>query len=203
MRDLPSAPPGEATERRGADWPTVAQWRKAERSRLIDARLAIPADARAAMSAQIAEGLDEAIGDVGGRLVSLYWPFRGEPDLRPWLGLVNERGGRTALPVVVEKARPLVFRAYRPGDRLEKGVWNIPVPVSGDVVLPDVVIAPLVGFDAARYRLGYGGGFFDRTLAAMPRKPLVIGVGYAMQRIDTIRPQPHDIPMDRIVAVDG
>ena len=147
----------------------------------------------------IAAGLDAIIGDVAGRTVSLYWPFRGEPDLRPWMASVVERGGATALPIVVEKAHPLIFRAYRPGDRLEKGVWNIPVPAEGEPVLPDIVIAPIVGVDPRNYRLGYGGGFFDRTLAAMPTKSLVIGVGYEMQRIPTIHPQPHDIPMDRIV----
>ncbi len=181
-------------------WADVRAWRKAERERLIEARLALPADSRAAMSKRIAEELDAAIGDVNGRTVSLYWPFRGEPDLRPWCSTVTDRGGRIALPVVVEKARPLVFRDYRQGDRLEKGVWNIPVPADGAEVLPDIVIAPLVGFDAQNYRLGYGGGFFDRTIAAMTRKPLVIGVGYSTQRVATIYPQGHDIPMDRIVA---
>jgi 5-formyltetrahydrofolate cyclo-ligase len=184
-------------------WADVARWRKAERARLIEARLAISADARAAMATRIAAGLDTAIGDVSGKTVSLYWPFRGEPDLRAWMASVIGRGGRTALPVVIEKARPLVFRAYAPGDRLEKGVWNIPIPADGEAVLPDVVIAPLVGVDPQKYRLGYGGGFFDRTLAAMPRKPEVIGVGYEMQRIATIYPQLHDIPMDRIVTELG
>jgi 5-formyltetrahydrofolate cyclo-ligase len=184
-------------------WADVARWRKAERARLIEARLAIPADLRADMAAKIADGLDAEIGSVGGKTVSLYWPFRGEPDLRPWMASIVERGGRAALPVVVEKAHPLVFRAYRPGDRLEKGVWNIPIPAEGETVIPDVVISPLVGVDPANYRLGYGGGFFDRTLAALPKKPLVIGVGYDMQRIATIYPQPHDIPMDRIVTASA
>jgi 5-formyltetrahydrofolate cyclo-ligase len=183
-----------------SDWTDVRRWRKAERERLIAARLAIAADARAAMSQRIAEGLDAVIGDIGGRMVSLYWPFRGEPDLRPWMASINERGGLTALPVVIEKGQPLVFRAYVPGDRLEKGVWNIPIPAEGDPVLPDIVISPIVGIDPGYYRLGYGGGFFDRTLAAMPFKPLVIGVGYELQRIATIYPQPHDIPMDQVVT---
>lgn len=183
-----------------SDWADVRPWRKAERERLIAARLAVPADARTAMSQRIAEGLDAVIGDIAGRMVSLYWPFRGEPDLRPWMASINARGGRTALPVVIEKGQPLVFRAYVPGDRLEKGVWNIPVPAEGDPVLPDIVISPIVGIDPSCYRLGYGGGFFDRTLAAMPFKPLVIGVGYELQRIATIHPQPHDIPMDRVVT---
>ena len=181
-------------------WPDIARWRKAERERLIQARLAIPADERTAMSTAIAEQLDAIVGDVSSRTVSLYWPFRGEPDLRPWMVSLVARGGTPALPLVVEKAHPLVFRAYRPGDRLEKGVWNIPIPAEGDPVIPDIVIAPIVGIDPKNYRLGYGGGFFDRTLAALPKKPLVIGVGYGMQRIPTIHPQPHDIPMDRIVT---
>ncbi|RUX43324.1 5-formyltetrahydrofolate cyclo-ligase [Mesorhizobium sp. M4A.F.Ca.ET.020.02.1.1] len=182
------------------DWSDVRRWRKAERERLIAARLAVSADARAAMSTRIAVGLDALVGDIGGRMVSLYWPFRGEPDLRPWMASINERGGRTALPVVIEKGQPLVFRAYRPGDRLEKGVWNIPIPAEGDPVLPDIVISPIVGIDPGKYRLGYGGGFFDRTLAAMPFRPLVIGVGYELQRIPTIYPQPHDIPMSKVVT---
>ncbi len=186
-----------------AEWRDVARWRKAERERLIEARLAISAETRASFAGMIAEGLDAAIGAVGGRIVSVYWPFRGEPDLRPWLASVVERGGRAALPVVVEKAKPLIFRAYGPGDPLEKGVWNIPIPAKGEPVVPDVVIAPVVGFDPGRYRLGYGGGFFDRTLAALPRKPLIIGVGYDMQAIPTIYAQAHDIPMDRIVTQNG
>ena len=182
------------------DWTDVRRWRKAERERLIAARLAVSADTRAAMSNRIAAGLDALIGDIAGRMVSLYWPFRGEPDLRAWMASVNERGGRTALPVVIEKGQPLVFRPYKPGDRLEKGVWNIPIPAEGDPVLPDIVISPIVGIDPGKYRLGYGGGFFDRTLAAMPFRPLVIGVGYELQRIATIYPQPHDIPMTTVVT---
>jgi len=181
-------------------WDDIRAWRRTERERLIQARLGIAAETRTAMSKQIAEQLDVAIGNVNGRTVSLYWPFRGEPDLRPWSATVTERGGHIALPVVIERARPLIFRSYRHGDRLEKGVWNIPIPAEGTKVVPDIVIAPLVGFDARSYRLGYGGGFFDRTLSALPGKPLVIGVGYSMQRIATIYPQAHDIPMDRIVT---
>lgn len=185
------------------EWPEVRRWRKAERARLIEHRLEVSADARTAMAGLIAQGLNHVIGDVSGRMVSLYWPFRGEPDLRPWLASVNERGGRTALPVAIELGRPLIFKAYAPGDKLERGVWNIPVPAAGPEVIPDVVIAPLVGFDGSGYRLGYGGGFFDRTLAALPRKALVIGLGYELARLPTIYPQPHDIPMDRIVTEAG
>jgi 5-formyltetrahydrofolate cyclo-ligase len=184
-------------------WADVKAWRKTERERLIGSRLAVSADARAVMARRIADGLDAATGDVSDRLISLYWPFRGEPDLRPWMNSVIERGGRVALPVVIEKGRPLIFRAWRPGDRLEKGVWNIPIPAEGPPVQPDIVIAPLVGFDPKHYRLGYGGGFFDRTLAAMTTPRLAIGVGYQTSAIPTIYPQPHDIPMNVIVTEAG
>lgn len=113
---------------------------------------------------------------------------------------LSERGGVCALPMVIERHMPLVFRAWRPGDRLQRGVWNIPVPADGPEVTPDIIIAPVVGFDAACYRLGHGGGFFDRTLAAMPWRPRVTGVGYSQLAIRTIYPQPHDVPMDVIVT---
>ena len=181
-------------------WADVARWRKAERARLIDERLLADPNTRKARSERIAAELDLAIGKVSGRSVSVYWPFRGEPDLRNWAVRVIARGGRIALPVVIKKAWPLEFRAWSPGDPLERGVWNILVPANGPAILPDVVIAPVVGFDDANYRLGYGGGFFDRTLAAMPKRPLVVGVGFAGSRIPTIYPQPHDIAMDVIVT---
>ncbi|TPK68642.1 MULTISPECIES: 5-formyltetrahydrofolate cyclo-ligase [unclassified Mesorhizobium] len=193
--------PGYGTEPAVQDaWPDVCRWRKAERKRLIDERLAIDAEERNARSLRIASVLDLAVGRVSGRIVSGYWPFRGEPDLRNWAIKVIERGGRIALPVVIKKGWPLEFRIWGPGDPLERGFWNILVPSHGPAVQPDVVIAPVVGFDEANYRLGYGGGFFDRTLAAAPRRPLVVGVGYARSRIRTIYPQPHDIPMDAIVT---
>ncbi|EKF20991.1 5-formyltetrahydrofolate cyclo-ligase [Nitratireductor pacificus] len=184
-------------------WPEVRRFRKAQRERILAERLSIPAATRADMAGRIAAGLDAVIGDPHGRTIGLYWPFRGEPDLRPWLAATIDRGAGAALPVVVEKNAPLIFRAYRPGDALERGVWNIPVPAAGAEVLPDIVISPLVGFDGGNYRLGYGGGFYDRTLATLPRRPLVIGIGYAFSRLATIHPQPHDIPMDRIVTEEG
>lgn len=181
----------------------VAAWRKALREELIAARLAIPADVRAAHAQAIGIALDRELGDVSGKAISLYWPFRGEPDLRGWLANATERGATCLLPIVVEKRRPLIFKAWKPGDKLDRGIWNIPIPAEGPERLPDIVIAPLVGFDRQLYRLGYGGGFYDRTLAAHPGKPLVIGVGYASQRLPTIHPQRHDIPMTRIITENG
>ncbi|WP_309084629.1 5-formyltetrahydrofolate cyclo-ligase [Chelativorans sp.] len=182
----------------------VMRWRKAERERLIQARLETPAGRRRMYGERIAAYLEEIIGEVAGATVSAYWPFRGEPDLRPLLERISRKGGRTALPVVVQRGAPLVFRAWTQGDALEKGIWNIPVPPPSALeVTPNVVIAPVVGFDPACYRLGYGGGFFDRTLAVLPKRPRVVGVGYSVAAIPTIYPQRHDIALDVVVTEEG
>lgn len=178
----------------------VARWRKGERARRIEARLAMSAAERQSHTEAIIQRMDEITGDVSGKIVSAYWPIRGEPDLRAWLETVWQRGGKGALPIVVEKGTPLVFRTWRQGEALEKGVWNIPVPANGPDVAPDIVISPIVGFDRSCYRLGYGGGYFDRTLAAARTRPLVIGIGYAAMELPTIYPQDHDIAMDVIVT---
>jgi 5-formyltetrahydrofolate cyclo-ligase len=178
----------------------VARWRKAERLRLIALRCALPAEDRALQTAAIVRQLDEMLPAGSNQIVSTYWPIRAEPDLRSWMRAACSRGLRVALPVAVELRRPLAFREWQPGSAMAHGLWRIPYPADGREVSPTTVLAPLVGFDSACYRLGYGGGFFDRTLAAMVRKPVVIGVGYGQLRISTIFPQTHDIPMDWIVT---
>jgi 5,10-methenyltetrahydrofolate synthetase len=97
-----------------------------------------------------------------------------------------ERGTRIALPVALAHGQPLTFREWRPGARLAHGLWKIPYPAEGAQVAPTVVLAPVVGFDRQGYRLGYGGGFFDRTLAVLRPRPLVIGL--LSQRTGTIFP---------------
>lgn len=177
----------------------VARWRKAERTRLIDTRLAVSTEERAKAAERVTAMLDVLIGEVETPVVSTYWPFRGELDLRPWMTRLTDAGARVVLPVVVEKAQPLIFREWTAGCRMERGVWNIPVPAEGKVLVPSVVVSPVVGVDAASFRLGYGGGFYDRTLAAMGQPRLVIGIGHPSARIATIYPQPHDVPMDVVV----
>lgn len=182
----------------------VMRWRKAERERLIRERLAIPVDRRRTLSEAVANNLEAAIGPLAGLTISAYWPFRGEPDLRAFLVRAAAQGATTALPVVAAKGQPMIFRAWKKGEPLEAGVWNIPIPkAEAAVVVPDVLIAPVVGFDSGCYRLGYGGGFFDRTLAALGGERTVIGVGYDSQAIATIHPLTHDIPMGRIVTESG
>ena len=178
----------------------VARWRKAERSRLIALRSELPAEDRALHATAIARTLELMVPAGSGEIVSVYWPIRAEPDLRAWMREACLRGLRLALPVALQLGQPLTFREWRPDSPMARGLWKSPYPVAGDEVTPTTVLAPVVGFDADCYRLGYGGGFFDRTLAAMSRKPTVIGVGYPQLRIASIFPQAHDIPMDWIVT---
>ncbi len=193
--------PGYADPQQRID---VMRWRKAERERLIAARIGMDAADRQERMGRIALYLEAVFGPIAGRTVSFYWPFRGEPDLRDLMARVLATGGQVALPVVLARAQPMVFRAWKIGEPLESGVWNIPIPpASAPEVTPDIVVAPLVGFDRALFRLGYGGGFFDRTLAAMPQRPRIVGVGYDQAAIPTIFPQAHDIPMDTIVTESG
>lgn len=180
----------------------VARWRKAERERLLAHRLALDPQRRTRETAGLIEQLN-ALVPADGRPVSLYWPIRGEPDLREWMRQHQARGARIALPVAIALGRPLEFREWHPGAPMARGLWKIPYPAEGAVVQPEFVIAPLVGFDRAGFRLGYGGGFFDRTLAVLSPRPLVLGVGYASTAIATIYPQPHDIGMDWIVTGGG
>ena len=181
----------------------VARWRKVERERLIAARMALPAEYRAAQTLGITRDLVQLVPAGPASCVGVYFPIRAEPDLRPWMRALCEQGATVALPLVVAHGQPLVFRIWHPGARLAHGVWNIPYPADGAAVVPNVVIAPVVGFDGACYRLGYGGGFFDRTLAAASPRPLAIGVGYPFAALATIFPQPHDVPMDWLVTGAG
>lgn len=180
----------------------VARWRKAERQRLIKARSSLRAGYRSEQAAKIARGLDLVIGRSGitAPAVSAYWPLAGEPDLRSWMQALVESGICVALPVAVAFAKPLTFRAWRPDSPLERGLWNIPYPSEGPEITPNILVVPVVGFDSQCHRLGFGGGFYDRTLATLTPKPLTIGVGYPEAALRTIFPQPHDIAMDWIVT---
>ncbi len=180
----------------------VTRWRRGERERLITWRQALPADERRRWSTSIDGELRRLLDQSPGTL-GVYWPFRAEFDPRPLIEWAVAAGRPVALPVVVDKQGPLEYRLWRPGEKLVDGVWNIPVPEKRDVVVPAVVLAPLVGFDPACYRLGYGGGYFDRTLAALVPRPQAIGVGFAPQALATIHPQPFDVPMDLIVTEGG
>jgi len=180
----------------------IIAWRKGERARLIAARVAVPDAAREAWTQRIIATLEPIVMAADGP-VSFFWPFRGEPNLRPLMRRMVPPGKVVALPVVVQPRHPLEFRPWTPGCTMELGVWNIPIPDTRERVTPRLLVAPVVGFDPQRFRLGYGGAFYDRTLAALAGPRTVIGVGFDDQALATIHPLPHDIPMDRIVTESG
>jgi 5-formyltetrahydrofolate cyclo-ligase len=181
----------------------VQAWRQATRAELIARRMAIEPEQRRFWSDSIARHLLTIIRPRERGILGIYWPFKGEFDPRPWLPALMKGGWRLALPVVVGKIQPLRYRDWTPDAPLERGVLGIMIPSQGDWVTPDTVLAPLVGFDAQRYRLGNGGGYFDRTLAALDSPPYAIGVGFALARLATVHPQPHDRRMNAIVTEEG
>lgn len=183
--------------------PEIAAWRKAERSRLLALRSGALPQQRRHWSDAITHHLLHGFAMPAPTVVSFYWPFKGEFDPRFAIRAWRSHGVRAALPVVQEKHAPLQFRQWWPGVRTSAGAYGLPMPVASAVLLPDVALIPPIGFDAMGYRLGYGGGYFDRTLAALSPQPLKIGVAFELSRIGTIRPQAHDIAMDFIVTQAG
>ncbi|HYC36162.1 MAG TPA: 5-formyltetrahydrofolate cyclo-ligase [Usitatibacter sp.] len=183
--------------------PDVAAWRAAERKRLLELRAAIPLEQRREDDARMTQLLLDGFPQLRGMIVGFYWPMKGEFDPRVAVLRLREQGGRAALPIVVQKAAPLQYREWWPGVATTPGVFNLPVPVDTPVLVPQAVFMPPVGFDARGYRLGYGGGYFDRTLASFSPQPLKIGVGREMNRIATIYPQAFDVPMDFVVTEAG
>jgi len=185
----------------------IMAWRREQRQRLIEARLAVPVAERQEASARIIQQLDKHCRAAGllrdGAVVSGYWPLRGEPDMRPWLVALHAAGFVTVMPVVVTKGAPLRFRRWTQGCRMEKGFWDIPVPADPAEYTPQLLLAPVVGFDAQCYRLGYGGGYFDRTLALLQTQQRsfdAIGVGYESARLPSIHPLPHDIALQGVIT---
>lgn len=185
----------------------VSRWRRAERGRLAGLREDLGQTGRREVSDRIEEHLARLLSDRGigkGAVLSGYWPIKGEPDLRPLMADLHRAGVVIALPVVETRAAPLVFRHWTPETKLVRGDWNILVPPPEAAVLrPDIALAPCLGWDGGCFRLGWGGGYFDRTLAALAPRPFTIGIALAAARLPTIFPQPHDIPLDLIVTEDG
>lgn len=185
----------------------VARWRKAARTRLLDERAALSVATRQAAAQAIARHLDNLLArrfaNLNGLIISAWWPIKAELDLRFWLASLAQRGATAALPVILQPKAPLAFRPWTPEAAMERGFWNIPTPAPGPEVTPHITLSPLVGWDSAGFRLGYGGGYFDRTLAAVTPSPIAIGIGLASAHLPTIFPQPHDIPMDYILCEDG
>ena len=180
--------------------------RRALRERLIALRRAQPEAQIAAWSARIQEHLATAFPQLAGLRVGFCWPIQNEPDLRPLLAqwrATGQPGFAALLPVVVAPATPLAFRAWDDRTPLIEDRYGIPYPPGGEFVCPEALLIPVNAFDAAGFRLGYGGGFFDRTLAALTPRPLTIGIGFELARVENIAPAAHDVALDAVVTEAG
>jgi len=180
----------------------ILSWRKKKREELIASRMAMPQAAHVEANAAIARRIDTCLDDIEPCLVGAYWPFRREFNVLPVLDRLIAQGFSIALPVVLGKGRPLEFRNWTRATKLASGVYDIPYPAEGEAVQPKMLIVPLVGFDDEGYRLGYGGGFYDRTLASLATKR-AIGIAYAGQEVAELPCHDHDHPLDSVVTEKG
>lgn len=176
-------------------------WRRALRRDMVGRRAVLSEAEHDGLSARIVGHLLAALPVP--RVVAFCWPIKHEPDVRAVVDRWTALGAQAALPVVVAEDAPLAFRLWTEATPLAADRYGIPTPVAGDFVQPDLILLPLNGFDGAGYRLGYGGGYFDRTLAALSPRPLAVGVGFETNRLDSIRPESHDQRLDWIVTEAG
>ena len=185
------------------DEQTLKAWRTQLRAELIARRIAARAEYRSKWGDAIEAHLEWLLTDVAGKIIAFCWPYQAEYDARPLILRFLGRGAQAALPVVVAARQPMVFRRWTPETKMLAGVYDIPIPADSPEVVPDVALIPLAGFDDEGHRLGYGGGFFDRTLAVIEPRPMTVGVGFELARVPTIYPQWHDIPLDYVVTETG
>ncbi|MCK9284157.1 MAG: 5-formyltetrahydrofolate cyclo-ligase [Rhodocyclaceae bacterium] len=177
--------------------------RSALRRRCLAAREGMPENERALAAVRLAGHLSALLRARPPGTLGFCWPIRGEFDARPLVAELLRAGWRACLPSLPAPAAAMVFHRWTPGAAMQPGRYDIPVPAEAAACVPDTLLLPLVAFDAAGYRLGYGGGYFDRTLAALVPRPLTIGVGFELARVDSTLPQAHDIPADVIVTEIG
>jgi 5,10-methenyltetrahydrofolate synthetase len=144
-------------------------------------------------------------------IIGAYWPIKGEFDPLPALHRWKEDGElldqpqrrRIGLPVVDRETKTLQFHVWYPGCPMEEDAYNIPKPKDTEVVVPTRLIVPCVGYGPGGFRLGYGGGFYDRTLAAIQPKPFTLGLGFAQGFLPDLEPEPHDVPLDAVLNENG
>lgn len=166
-------------------------------------RRAIPADEQEDAAKAVAHGDLNFLGDEPG-ILAAYYPVRSEFDCLPLSKRLSVDGWRLALPVIVGCA-PLEFHEWRLGAPVVTGPFGIPQPASGEIVAPAVLLVPLLAFDKRCYRLGYGGGHYDRTLASLRQNGGVVAVGLAFdsQEVDEVPVCPYDEQLDWILTPSG
>ena len=187
----------ETSSELGSEW---ISFRAAWRRERLAAREAMPELEHALASAAIDAHLTSLIAPRPPRTIAFCWPVKKEFDCRPLIGRLLADGWQACQPVVVTKEAPMIFRTWQPEAAMATDCFGIPVPAGGATAVPDIILLPLVAFDEQGYRLGYGGGYFDRTLARMAARPLTIGVGFELGRLESLQPRHHDIRLDVIVT---
>ncbi len=178
--------------------------RRLLRQRALHARESLDDKIRTGLETRLAHHARELLARLAPQVIGFCWPYRAEPDLRAAVAdwLAEDASRRAALPVVLDTNRPLTFRRWKPDMVLEPDRHGIPQPPHGcEELVPELVLVPLNAFDAQGYRLGYGGGYFDRTLEVLPAT--AVGVGFELGRVDSVLPQPHDRAMNWIVTERG
>ncbi|MEY3201357.1 MAG: hypothetical protein RIR70_907 [Pseudomonadota bacterium] len=181
---------------------TTLEFREKLRREMLARRAAIDAPTRALQHSGLGANLSRLIDQLAPRTIGFCWPWQGEFDARDIIAqwLAQDRSRTAALPVIEALAAPMKFFSWTPQSPMRDGRFGIPVPEAGQAVIPDLFILPVVAADQAGFRLGYGGGYFDRTLAALVPRPTAVGVGFDFQVVDTIFPQPWDEPLDWLVT---
>ncbi|WP_127091231.1 5-formyltetrahydrofolate cyclo-ligase [Aquabacter cavernae] len=184
--------------------PSLPEQKAALRREALARRAAMGEAGRALAAATAAAHAPALLSPGSGRVVALFAPFRDEIDTAPLAALLWDAGVAVALPVVVTRDAPLVFRAWRPGDLLEpQGPYRIPTPgAHAPDLVPDDLMVPLAAFDRRGYRIGYGAGFYDRTLALLraERSVRAFGYGFSCQEVAEVPAEPHDEPVDGMIT---
>ena len=185
----------------------IAAEKAALRKLMRARRAAIPPEVRAAASIALRDGLSAWLPTEkfarADQVIAGYWPIRDELDPRPAMLAFAQRGHRLALPASIAKGEPLVFRAWSPGEPLAPDIMGIQAPLSGAAqVVPGLVLVPMLAFDAACRRLGYGAGFYDRTLAMLRAGvgTLAVGLAFDVQEVERVPVAEGDEPLDQVVT---
>jgi 5-formyltetrahydrofolate cyclo-ligase len=156
---------------------------------------------------QLARAAARNAGRPALSVIAAYWPLAEEPDLRPLLSQWAEAGITVALPAVRGAGQPLEFRPWSPGAPMQEGAYGIQEPLAGKVVTPDLILVPTLGYTAQADRVGYGGGYYDRTLAALKAAGhafTTIGIAWTCGLLDEAHaPEPHDVRLDAVLTPDG
>lgn len=194
-----SAPP--RADARGE--PDLAATKTAFRAAAFARRAAAAETAGREASLRLRDNLLSALSCPAAAIVSAFLPIDVEIDPRPLMGVLHARGHRVVVPVVRRRGEPLLFRLWEPEGVLVTGPFGVAVPPPGVPEHdPDVLIVPLLAFDRTGHRMGYGAGFYDRTLATLKQRGpvLAVGVGYAGQEVDAVPTGPYDVALDLIVT---